>query len=259
MLNCCVATQLARRAGHDWLISIDADELVCPDTIRLEPGHLSRCFESIAPSTQALVFLPIEVIGRRVEYPGLIFREETLFKNVFVRSETSGRLVPSVDLSRRIHDPIHDEHVTLPGYTGHVEGKSAVRLGQDVVPFSVHYFKGPGMSDLRQEQATWLLHYHAYSFSDFLRRNRNFADRPDYFVLGNTRVPWVPDRLFQEMVNGDRFDEDELRTYYTEWLSSGDEQIERMRTRSRDAVVEVTAVRDVFEKCLPRQADPLFL
>lgn len=123
-LNVMDAMARAEAAGCEWLLSIDADELVCLDRRRTVPDGLARALASLPPEVSAVRLPNLEVVQvQRV--PGLVFRDSRLFK---LRGGPE----------RAIRDPRSDRVVCHAWFLGHGAGKSIVRLGTGAIPATVH-------------------------------------------------------------------------------------------------------------------------
>ena len=82
ILNMADACIRADREGFDWLVCIDADELVCPLDHMPEPDALKRCLSALSDETDAVSFLTLELLQHRKSYNKVVFAEETLFKRM---------------------------------------------------------------------------------------------------------------------------------------------------------------------------------
>lgn len=61
-LNICTAMELAKEEGMDWIIAIDADELLCLDVRNAYRGQFITFFTFLRPSIDLIRFLPMEVV-----------------------------------------------------------------------------------------------------------------------------------------------------------------------------------------------------
>lgn len=243
MLHYLVVQERARRAGFDWLVCIDVDEIVCTDPLSMAPGALAAVLGALPADVPVARFAPIEVLPTQVDCDEP-FRELTLFRNAF-RLEPAPR--PVYCFARTLPDPILDEEWIPERYLGHLEGKCAIRTEGELYPVSCHSFVGPGSAALPTADVPWLLHYFCTSADDFIRKYRNKRDQPDRFVLGEP-VPWRPERMFQALVNSGAFSPEEQRAYFADHLRIRDEEVARWRAEAADKIVEVHAVRDVLAR-----------
>ncbi|MEZ4710305.1 MAG: glycosyltransferase family 2 protein [Caldilineaceae bacterium] len=233
-LNTYKALQQARADGVDWLLALDADELVAlENTERDALRHL--CAEASA-ATEVLYFQrTYEVLPQTIAPPN-VFRHARLFKT------------PSYAYGRRreLLDPIHNKRFSL-GFLSHITGKSLARTSADLLPFSSHDFMKRNGKKVTVQTVGRLLHYHFYSAADFINKNR--LPHPDYFVYGG-KVPYYPKLFWRELVQSG-LSEAELCAYFAKWLVFSPEEINELRNApvgSEPLVVEDRTVGCVWEK-----------
>lgn len=237
-LNTAHAIDVARSTGIEWLVAIDADELVAVDLETAEPNSLRAFLGGQTASTEAVVIPPLEIVQRRVEYDDVI-REETLFKRVDTGAE------------RTTYDPFEKRTRKIPVVYGHSAGKSAVRLGADVVPRTSHRFVHGDGTSLNSVEGGYLLHYYSHSFDAFVHKFRLIRDHPDRHVQGDDVV--YQKRLWRDVVNRSGLDDGQLLDYYQRWIMFGDAEIEELvrprgvnPLRRRPTLVEVTSVQSAL-------------
>lgn len=248
-LNVVHAMEKAGTEGIDWIISIDADELiyVCPRT-RLK-DHLRTFFDKIGRNTDAVVFSTLEALQRNADTANG-FTEESLF------------IKPESILSRKICDPYKGAFKDITGVLGHRVGKSAVRTSVDAHPVNSHRFKGSDGKPLRTLNKGYVLHYYCYGFNDFLKKYTNFQDHPDEYLSGEF-VGWQK-RLWRDLVNDSDFSEEFLREYYKKNIVPDQAAIERLLQQKilgffprKKQIIRIDHVRKMFEnlKQEPRAPD----
>ena len=242
-LNTLAAMELAKSIGFDWLIALDADELICPDIQHSYPGHLLKFFGELPADIETVRFSTLEVTQRRLEYEN-VFAEETLFKK------------PNAQMRRNIYDPVHKKMLNINGFYGQTMGKSAIRLEVPAKPRTTHKFVALDGSTLNTLHKGFLLHYYCYSYQDFVRKYKNFALQPDEWISGNKIEPQR--KLWRDLVNYSGYTDLELRHYYEQWMMMSETEINRLQNprwlgiipRKPD-LVQVTAARDVFKEIVP--------
>ncbi len=203
ILNTFDAQNRAKADQVDWLIALDADELVCPSLQEHCPGQLRGFFEKVPEPVETVRFPCLEVVQRRFRYPDAF--SETLFKT------------PEAPIERELFDPFEGATWTHRGFYGHQSGKSAVRVNTAAAPISVHAFAKPCGVPLQTETRGWLLHYNLFSFENFLTKFRNMKDRPDRHLLSGRPISRHR-RVWRDMVNNPRFSEQALAEYYRRWI-----------------------------------------
>jgi Glycosyl transferase family 2 len=235
-LNCAFALDLAREAGFDWLVHLDADELLCPQLESAPAGALSRLLGGVDASVEMVVFVVIEAIQRGVST--LEALGGTLFRS------------PNAALARPAQDPFQGE-IWNVGHYGHATGKSAVRVAVDSRPNTPHRFLRRNGSELQQVRSGYLAHYYGYNARDFWDKFRALTTAGDRYPLGGRVERRV--RVWRDMTRDPRFSEADLADYYERWIRFKDDEIARLsRTRRfglfpvEPAIIEVTAVREAL-------------
>lgn len=242
-LNVCSAIEKARKIGLDWLISLDADELICLDFQNVSEGQLLCFFGIVKDNVEAIRFPTLEVVQRRLEYDN-VFAEETLFKRQNVR------------IKRRIYDPYKKKLCGLSGFYGQKIGKSALRLNANAKPKTVHEFVALDGSKLNTLKAGYLLHYNWYSFNDFINKNKNWGNRQETYLYGK-KIKYVPKLLWRDMVKDIGFSQEYLRDYYKKYIMFHEDEICALSKNrylgiipKRAGLVEVVSVRNAYKELL---------
>ena len=238
-LNTVQAMEEARAAGCDWLLAIDADELVALDLDEAVPGSLPLMFEQVPGPIEAVRFRTLEVVQRRLAY-GDVLVEETLFKR------------PDRRATRETYDPFARKTSRIPVLYGHSEGKMAVRLSVDAIPYTPHRFVRRTGGRLRASALGFLLHYYCHDFEAFVSKFQLMRDHPDRHLRG-TRVA-LQKRLWRDVVNRSGMDEGELEEYYRRWVMFDEPTIDRLSRTSRilgrarpSPLVEVRSAQQAIE------------
>jgi len=239
MLNMYHAKQLACKSSYDWIIAIDADELICIDLQKTYPGQLHNFFKVIPDGVNHIRFSTLEVLQHRMTYKN-VFLEETLFK------------APDVKLNHRVFDPIHKKFLNIKGYYGQTKGKSAVRPSIPSKPKSTHKFVNLDGTALETIWHGFLLHYYAYDFNDFVKKFRNFKHRPNYYIIGS-KVEDVK-LLWRDLVNDPNMLKGELKEYYKRWVLFSHREVDILK-RNRvlwvfpksPGVIRVNSIKNLIE------------
>jgi len=244
-LNVVDAMGAARAGGTTWLAHIDADELLAVDTHSQKQGILRDFFDAQSAATEAVIFKPLEVVQRRLEYDDVL-TQETLFK----RGNAAAR--------RKTYDPFTKKTEEVDIVYGHSVGKSAVRVNAGAIPATVHRFGRADGRPLVSKEAAHLLHYYCHSFEAFVSKFHLMKDHPDRHVRGDKVV--LQKRLWRDVVNRAGLDENGLRDYYQRWVMFGPDDVERLRKahgwgplREPPVIVEVDTVRQVLAQVPNRQ------
>jgi hypothetical protein len=239
MLNVFFAMTDAIEKGFDWLISLDADELICTDVNTLEKGCLKPLFAGLPSVVECVSFRNLEVVQRRFEYRN-VFAQEVLFKSRDYRAK------------RKILDPSTGRTFITRGFYGHRSGKSAVRLSAPVIPKTTHRFVRSDGSKPVTMAMRYLLHYYCYSYSHFMTKCRNFHDHPGTYVYGGAVEK--PKLVWRKLVNDKGNAEQFLREYFRQWIMFNKEDIEKGRRKRlfgvfprKNDYIEVTAPSKVMK------------
>ena len=168
-LNTYDALQLCREQNYDWLISLDADELVCTD--KENPSNLLSFFSEIDATIDVVNFKTFEALQRKEAY-GNVFAEETLYKTTY---QYKGRLEK---LRKDLYNPFTDAKQIFSFWYGQHMGKGAIRTSSKLIPHNVHRFKLENGQAANTVNAGMIMHYHVYDAQDFIKKFTNFSDHP---------------------------------------------------------------------------------
>ncbi|WP_313113736.1 glycosyltransferase family 2 protein [Aequorivita sediminis] len=222
-LNTYDAQQKCKEEGIDWLISIDADELICTDLQK--QSDLKSFFNTIPKGTELVDFTTLEVLQQKESYTN-VFAEESNFK------------VNKQVFYLPIRNPFTKSKQKFPWWYGHTMGKSAVCVGANLIPHNVHRYKHiDGTSPKRVVKGN-VLHYHAYDAEDFIKKFTNFSDRPDVFLSGNK----VEDLklLLRDVVNRSGMSRRELEYYFKENLMFTEKQVKKFKKGRKYFFIKIT-------------------
>lgn len=238
-LNTFDAEQQCKAEKIDWLISIDADELICTDFEN--PSDLKLFFKKIAEGVDLVNFETLEALQQKLHYIN-VFAEETLFKankQAFYKS---------------IKNPLTKTSRNFPWYYGQTMGKAAIRIGKNIIPHNVHRYKKIDGSNVKTLNKGWVLHYHAYDAADFIKKFTNFSDHPNTFLSGNK----VEDLklLLRDIVNNSGMNTPKLESYFKENLLFSKDEIKKFKSGRKYLffkikpmpLKEITSIKKTFEK-----------
>ncbi len=246
MSNMVDAYDQASEEGFQWLLSLDADELICPQGETSERGSLQTVLSRQDESVDAVRFLPAELVQQRETYETTVFREGTLFKRAH---SSDGRRLPTlVEIQKRlVANPNTDTTLRLPVFYGHTTGKSAVRVNRGLFPATVHAFMHP-KRQMQANHAFYLLHYMLYSPDDFIKKHQNFVALPNHWVAGAPISPHL--RAWIRFVNSPGVTRAEIEQYYRQWITYPQSLLDRYQELEPSPLVEIPEVRRSFERLL---------
>ena len=169
-LNVELAMGLARASGHEWLLSIDADELF------FSPGEsVAQHFESLAATPyETIYYLNYEAVPTREDIHDF-FREVDLFKPPPAQAQSF--LVPALRHAEQTIPQLK------PYFHYYLNGKSAVRLTADPLePAGVHRFqRSVDATNIASSTGHFILHYACCGFESFWTK---------YVTLGRFADKW---------------------------------------------------------------------
>ncbi len=242
-LNTYDATLKSREDGMDWLISIDADELIIVD--KMKPVQLSALFDQLDPDVDLVHFDTREAVQQKIDYTN-VFAEETLYKSAAHFKRTFERPVKNID------DPYQNKQVKISYWMGQFQGKSAIRVDSDLIPKNVHRYQREKGGKIKQVNRGLVLHYHAYDKADFHKKFTNFKDHPDHFIAGSD-VGYIK-KLWRDIVNSDSLDQKYIDTYFENNILFTEAEIKSMKKgllglfpRSQPAFEKIMSVKKVFD------------
>lgn len=248
-LNTYDAIQQCKQQNIDWLISLDADELVFIEKNR--PSDLTQYFASVDSTIDLVNFLPYEILQLKSTYTN-VFAEATIFKATHKFNRRIDRIYKS------FFNPFNNENFKFSYWYGQHLGKSAIRIisQKEIIPVNVHRYSYLDGSLINSVDENGILHYHMYDAKDFIKKFKNFKDRPDTFLSGN-RVESL--KLFcRDIVNSEQYSKEELIQYFSKYVMFSSQEYHRLlRNRSRlylkrkqPAVIEITSVKNAFNTLL---------
>lgn len=245
-LNTFDAQQLCKKEGIDWLISLDADELICTHFIK--PSNLKSFFKGIAKNVEVVNFNTLEVLQRRESY-GNVFLEETLFKQN--RKLKNGR-----PIYKKLFNPFTETSTKFSWWYGQHLGKGAIRIDREIIPHNVHRFKRKDGSKADTLNKGNILHYHAYDALDFIKKFTNFSDHPNTFLSGN-KVESIK-LLLRDIVNTSGMDVMELKEYFKENLLFTEAEVKDLKKEKTyflfkklpSPLTEIISVQKVFKSLI---------
>lgn len=240
-LNTFDAQQRCKEENIDWLISVDADELICTDT--KEPSDLKSFFKNIKEEVEVINFKTLEALQQQEHYNN-VFAEETLFK------------ANKQAFYKKIINPFTREIKKFTWYYGHTMGKTAIKTGKGIIPHNVHRYEKLHGEKVVSKNIGNILHFHAYDAEDFIKKFTNFRDRPNTFLSGN-KVENLK-LLLRDVVNSSGMDTPQLKTYFRENLMFGSQEIKKFKKGRKyiffqvkpRPIKEITSVKKTFENLL---------
>ncbi|OAD91211.1 hypothetical protein A7A78_13000 [Aequorivita soesokkakensis] len=248
-LNTFDAQQQCEKEGIDWLISLDADELICTDF--KESSNLKSFFEGIDENVEVINFKTLEALQQKESY-GNVFLEETLFKKN--RKQKKGE-----DFHKNLFNPFTKTSEKFSWWYGQHLGKGAVRIGKGIIPHNVHRFKRIDGSKAETLNAGNVLHYHAYDAADFIKKFTNFSEHPNTFLSGN-KVEGIK-LLLRDIVNTSGMDSGELKKYFKENLLFTEAEVQDLKKEKTyflfkklsSPLNEIISVQRVFKNIIPKK------
>lgn len=215
-LNTYNALQLARADGVDWLLSLDADELVALDNT--EQDALRTLCAEATPATEAFYFQRTYEVLPQCTTPPNVFRHAHRFKTPAY----------AYHHKREFLDPVQNQRFSL-SFLSHTTGKSLVRTAADLRPFSSHDFVKRDGSKVVSQSVGRLMHYHFYSAADFINKNR--LPHPNHFVYGGG-VPYYPKLFWRDLVLNAELSDAEIHAYFAAWLVFSEDEIAQLQNTS---------------------------
>lgn len=237
-LNVYHIQQIVKKAGYDWLISLDADELICVDLQHSYPKQLIDFLMGIDPEIEMVRFSTFEIVQQKGPYKN-VFEEATLFKK------------PGAKLMHKVYDPSKNKIFKVKSFYGQSMGKAAIRTNVPAKHRTTHKFVRLDEMDLERTWQGYCLHYYGYDFDDFIKKYQNFRYHPDTWISGNS-VEYIK-RLWRDMVNQSDISEEEMRAYYERWVLYQSKEISKLSRNKllgvlprEPLVMEILSVRNAF-------------
>lgn len=246
-LNTYDAIQKCKTSGIDWLISLDADELICTNLD--DPTNLGFFFNEIKDSIDLVTFLPYELLQSQLHFEN-VFAEAHYFKATHKFNRKIDRIY------KAFYNPFTKTNIKFSYWYGQHLGKVAVRVNsnQEIIPKNVHRYTYSDGEPIESISVKGMLHYHMYDANDFVKKFKNFKNRPDHFLSGN-KVESLK-LLCRDIVNSDIYSEAELHDYYSSNVMFSAKELKELITnknrlfinRREPSVIKITSVKKVFSK-----------
>jgi hypothetical protein len=137
-------------------------------------------------------------------------------------------------------------------------GKCALNVQKDLIPHNVHRFKLKNSKTVNKVNRGFILHYHMYDFDDFIKKFKNFKNRPSFFLSGNDigtlKSLWI------KLVNDSQFTPEDLKEYYIDNILFTDAKLSKLKktrlfnilSRKEKATVEITLPSEILSKLEPK-------
>lgn len=244
-LNTFDAMRLSEEAGFDWLISLDADELIC--TSFNEVSNLNSFFETIPRSVNLVNFKVFELLQDRVSFNN-VFKEATLFKTTFQFQNRFEKVL------KNIYNPSIKKSQKFSFWYGQFLGKAAIRLHQNIIPHNVHRYKHSDETKLISIEKEGVLHYHAYDAKDFIKKFKNFSKHPTTFLSG-AKVDALK-LLLKFVVNNAGYSKEQLHEYFKNNLMFTQKEVKKLKKntfltffkRKKPIVMSINSVQFFFSE-----------
>jgi hypothetical protein len=239
-LNWAHAAALAKQQGYEWLISLDADEIVFPRS-HPQANCLAEALAGLSADCTQARFVTLEVVPATCHVK-CCFSECTMFR------DATSTMIYS------LYDPYAMETWSTIGLYGHRVGKLAVRLGTGGL-HTLHMTLLPPETHSNEHvfpPSKWVLvHYFSYDYEDWAKKNRNFVGLLESF-LPISRQKHVWRRMFADP----QLSEAVLQQYYAEWMCTPTETLHHLMLNdpTPHALCEFTAVRDTITMLQPQQS-----
>ena len=248
-LNMYDALLQCKAAGYDWLVSLDADELVC--TTADEVSDMEVFFSNIPTAIDVVYLQTREVLSQRDNY-NLVFKEETWFK----RQRTFANRFEAI--TKKIYNPFSKKNKNYSYWLGQHLGKGAVRVNRDIIPKNVHRYTMRNGDSVQAIQDGFVLHYHIYDAQDFIKKFTNFSNRADTFLSG-TKVNSLK-LLLRDVVNKSGMSPEELQVYFEQNLLFSEREVKLLKKntyllffkRNPTPLQEITSAQKVFTEKINR-------
>lgn len=244
-LNTFDAIQKCQELGYNWLISIDADELITIDFDK--KSNLTDYFSNLEDSLEVVNFKTMEVLQQKSCFEN-VFSQADLFKT---QKSFNSRCE---NIYKSIYNPVLKKNIKYSYWYGQTMGKAAIRVSSNLIPINVHRYSKINGELPKSTVDGFVLHYHAYDSKDFIKKFRNFSDHPNYFLSGN-RVESLK-LLLKDVVNNHGYTDEQLRDYFNKYLMFSNKEVKRLLrnkkflfiNRNQKPLKHVSAVKSVFRE-----------
>ncbi|MCK7589898.1 glycosyltransferase family 2 protein [Subsaxibacter sp. CAU 1640] len=246
-LNTFDALRKCKEQGIDWLVSLDADELLI--TSNRDHIPFDDFFGDAKIKNADIVHLStLEVVSQKMHYD-FVMAEETLFKT---RKNFKSKLD---QIYIKLYDPYTDTYFNRLFWFGHTMGKGILNVASDLIPENVHRYTKKDFSKPKVIKKGHVLHYHIYDSEDFIKKFDNFKDRSSTYLSGNDiqRIK----RLWIRLVNDQAYGKKELEEYFKDNLLFNQQKLQALYKtrifnvlkRREEAVIEIDIPKKILSDC----------
>ncbi len=235
LLNTYKALQLAKKDGVDWLIFIDADELVFLGSE--EENSFISFFAKVNRNVDVVFFEEVyEAVPQNINTDN-IFKKANLFKTTAYDKHAEKTML----------NPMSGKTFSLCGFFGPSSGKQAARVSANLIPNSSHGFKRRNGENPKTLTNGQIMHYHLCDFEDFLKRSS--IKHPSHYIYG-LKVPYYPKIFWRELGNLG-LSKSELQAYYKKYIAFSKKEIKYRKKQLKEGepfIVEFNKIIRVWEK-----------
>lgn len=210
--NSLYAARQAKEMGFDWLICIDADELILCDFNDINKAQINSTLEKIDPSINQVIFNTYEQVPKFKETCSSFFGA-----NEFIKAS-------SKPLARKLYDPLSKTYIPFNrNFMGHDSGKTAFRLSalEDYYPLTHRWLRRSDDQPGETTSIDSLVHYYFYSFKHFRQRFINYKDRDDWSIANYK----YPDHILKLIELVQEMSEEEFEDYYKNYICKESETL----------------------------------
>ena len=205
VFNTAWAAQEAKKIGCEWIISIDADELVLCNFNKLQKAEIEPRLNLVDNTVNQVVFRTYEQVPYFVD------------KSQGFSPENEFLTRTPIDLERSLYDPFSKQNLKLGrSFIGHDAGKTAFRLSalEDHYPLTHRWLKRSDDSPAELIKMNALLHFYFYDFQYFKRRFTNYQDRSNHSISDYQ----YPEHILLLIKLCQELSEEEFKEYYKEHI-----------------------------------------
>lgn len=219
-LNFCVAYQLAKDDGVDWVLHIDADELFFPNGVSVQDHFRNLQINNY----RSVTYLNYESISSAMTAK-TIYHSSSHFKlNFFKNKQWFFSNSQKMFLSRTPW--LHEKY-----FNYYQNGKSAVSTYGNIITFyDVHAIIGDGRRKIAGKEDPVVLHFPCARLSDFLAKYSRLGEFSDFWRDKPRAGEYIHDvHLRARDFFQAHFDQhDKLATFYQEHFLLGHDQINEL-------------------------------
>lgn len=227
--NSSWAAREAKARGFDWLICIDADELILCDFDNFEKAQINLKLAEIDKDISQVVFKTYEQVPSFKQAGEAFNKEDSFLDSDKLKQE------------RTLYDPFEKTNIRIERkFLGHDAGKVAFRLSEldSYYPLTHRWLNREDNKPGDLIIIDSLLHYYFYSIKNFQQRFINYQNRSKLSIANFE----YPKHILKLIEFAQRMNDIEFKEYCEKYISNQDQ----LKTFDSEGIIKPEVLKRLF-------------